>query len=292
MRKVLVVDDEQAITDGLVAMFGLEAIEADGAYDRESAEELLSSQYYPVILADLRLKSEAEGLMLLESIRRISPRTRIATLTGFATPEMEEKLRSLGSSTILHKPLEAERIVAIVSEMLEAIELEIPSGEDGLSQPPDLDALYQRVRPILYAIPQRRYGFSSEEAEDLVQEAWCLFLEKQRNVEKPQPWLAGTVTNLCRQQIQQRVRSRPSGGENEDRSADTTEEWSALFDSMMIREGLGRIDERSRQLCVLIGIEGRSYEEVSEELGLPIGSVGPLYIRSKQKLRRALGSIH
>jgi RNA polymerase sigma factor (sigma-70 family) len=292
MRKVLVVDDEHAITDGLVAMFGLEAIEADGAYDREGAEELLSSQFYPVILADLRLKSEEDGLMLLESIRRISPQTRVATLTGFATPEMEETLRGLGSSTILHKPLEAGKIVAIISEMLEAIELEIEAGE-GSGQEYDLDALYDRARPILYAIPQRRYGFTSEEAEDLVQEAWCLFLEKRRNVEKPQPWLAGTVVNLCRQQIQQRVRSRPAGGtEVEDQPVESAGAWPALFDSMMLRQALERIDERSRQLCVLIGIEGRSYDEVSEELGLPIGSVGPLYIRSKQKMRRALESVN
>jgi RNA polymerase sigma factor (sigma-70 family) len=287
MKKVLVVDDEQAITDGLVAMFGLEAIEADGAYDREGAEELLSSQFYPVILADLRLKSEKDGLMLLESIRRLSPKTRIATLTGFATPEMEEKLRSLGSSAILHKPLEAEKIVAIISEMLEAIELEIEASE-GSGQEYDLDALYERARPILYAIPQRRYGFSSDEAEDLVQEAWCLFLEKRWNVEKPQPWLAGTVANLCRQEIQERVRSR-AASETEPGSP---EAWPEVFDSMMLRQALTRIDERSRQLCILIGVEGRSYEEASDRLGLPIGSVGPLYIRSKQKLRRAVEAVN
>jgi len=37
-----------------------------------------------------------------------------------------------------------------------------------------------------------------------------------------------------------------------------------------------------------IAIEGRSYADVSASLDLPIGSVGPLYMRAKTKLRKAL----
>jgi DNA-directed RNA polymerase specialized sigma24 family protein len=41
-------------------------------------------------------------------------------------------------------------------------------------------------------------------------------------------------------------------------------------------------------LCELIGLEQCSYEEVSAAAGLPLGSIGPLYIRAKNKLRAAV----
>jgi len=43
-------------------------------------------------------------------------------------------------------------------------------------------------------------------------------------------------------------------------------------------------------LCTLIGLERYSYDEASAPLGIPVGSVGPLYIRAKSRLRQALES--
>ena len=57
---------------------------------------------------------------------------------------------------------------------------------------------------------------------------------------------------------------------------------------LIIRTALRQADERTRQLCSLIGLENLSYEEVSERLGIPVGSVGPLYIRAKSRLRRLI----
>jgi len=57
---------------------------------------------------------------------------------------------------------------------------------------------------------------------------------------------------------------------------------------MIVRQAMSRLDARSRELCTQIAIEGHSYADVSASLSLPIGSVGPLYIRAKNKLRKAL----
>ncbi|MGA7615198.1 MAG: sigma-70 family RNA polymerase sigma factor [Thermoanaerobaculia bacterium] len=290
MRKVLVVDDETSITDGLTALLQLEQIDASGAYDRESAELAISRDFYPVILADLRLHTEEDGFRLIESIRRVSPRSRIASLTAFATPEVEERLLELGSSTVLRKPMEFDEIIRIVEEMLVEIEHEAAAQEALTGEPLDLDQLYQDVQKVLYAIPQRRYGLGPEETEDLVQEAWSLFLQKRRTVSSAKSWLAGTMVNLAKQQIHSRVRAREHTREispEVERTLGYSED-GANESTMMVRQGLGQIDERSRKLCVLIGIEGWSYEEVADELGLPIGSVGPLYIRAKNRLRKAI----
>jgi DNA-directed RNA polymerase specialized sigma24 family protein len=50
------------------------------------------------------------------------------------------------------------------------------------------------------------------------------------------------------------------------------------------------VDERTRALCNLIAIEQRSYDEVSHTLNIPLGSVGPFYIRAKKKMRAVLSA--
>src|ERR1700737_83156 len=90
--RVLVVDDEESIVAGLLCLLDNEEIESSGALDRLSAESLMEGSFYSVIVADLRLDTEAEGLQLLDDIRRISPRSRVVTLTGFSTPELDQEV--------------------------------------------------------------------------------------------------------------------------------------------------------------------------------------------------------
>lgn len=147
--------------------------------------------------------------------------------------------------------------------------------------------LYTQVRSVLHAIPQRRYGLSSDQADEVVQEAWYLFLTKRHEIRKVRPWLAGTVSNLCRQKLQELMRFQLLECESRELK-NRTESFGSQLREILLRQGLGRVDERSRKLCTLIALEGWSYEEVSEELDMPLGSVGPLYIRAKKNLRKSL----
>lgn len=291
MRQVLVVDDEDAITEGLLALFELEHIDAMCANDRESAEALIAAEFYPVILADLRLRTEADGLELLSSIQRISPRSRVASLTAFATPEIEAELLRRGSSMVLRKPMEFDEIIAVVEEMLREITLEAEAQQARTGQPLDTAALYQDVHRVLYSIPQKRFGFSADESAELVQEAWCLFMQKQASIQMARPWLAGTVANLCKQQIHSLTRRRETTKQMSAETVEIVGSHGASYDkTLMVRQALEQLDDRARKLCVLIGMEGWSYDEVSEELDLPLGSVGPLYIRAKAKMRKLLNA--
>lgn len=158
---------------------------------------------------------------------------------------------------------------------------------DGLSV--DVDELHLKLRNVLFSIPLRRYGMSNDEAEELVQEAWLLFLEKRREIRKPRPWLTGTLANLCKQEIQRNRRSRETSFAIDEEGPEIPDERPFInADVLAVREVLGRTDERTRELCTLIGMEGLSYDEVSSELEMPLGSVGPLYIRAKQRLRKQL----
>lgn len=280
MTRILIVDDETPFAEALCALFAMENISAATAGDRAAAERMLAEEQFAVVLADVRLRSEEEGLMLLESIRTISPRSRIATMTGYATPALEQRLRALGARQILYKPVEFDELLSTIRALLGEDEAAEETGEL------DVEQLYRDLRKVLFSVPMRRFGLTAEDSEDVVQQAWCLFFEKRGQIREPRAWLSGTVANLCRQRLQDRYRQVPSEAalfeEIEDSRA------SAAEAVLIVQTALARMDERTRQICSLISLENASYEEVSALLGIPLGSVGPLYIRAKAKLRRML----
>ena len=275
MTKILVVDDDPLIVEGLVEMLRIESFDAAGALDRETAEVALAEEFYPIVLADLRLRSEEEGWLLLDAIARLSPTTRIASMTGYATDEIERKLRERGAALVLRKPIEIMEIVALIREMVATLEA---------AQSEDLDEVYRQSYAQLAGMARKRYGLGPDEVQDVLHEAWCLFLEKRASVRTPKAWLSGTVVNLCRRWIEDRVRWRgPDATEIERPSRDGDMETTVVA-----RDALTRVDARTRRLCELIAVEGLRYDEVSDALRIPIGSVGPLYMRAKKKMRDVL----
>jgi RNA polymerase sigma factor (sigma-70 family) len=283
--RVLVVDDEQTIVLGLTSLLELEDIESAGAFDRLSAEAMIKGTFYSVILADVRLHTEAEGLELLEDIQRLSPRSRVLSMTAYATPELEREVRARGSSNVIRKPASDGQILGAIIDMLAEIE-KLAAEETDL----DLAELQVHTRKILFSIAQRRYGLMLEEAEDVVQEAWLLFLERRGIIRSAPGWLAGTVANLCRRHIDRSVRSRKRFADDDGIENRTEGHAGGPEAGIAVRQAMAGLDANSRELCTLIAIEGYAYEEVSSRTGLPLGSVGPMYMRAKKKLRVALAA--
>lgn len=283
--RVLVVDDEESIVDGLLCLLECEEIESSGAFDRLSAELLIAGTFYSVIVADLRLHTEAEGLELLDGIRRISPRSRVLTLTGFATPELENEVLRRGSAMVLQKPARGEEILAAIASLLAEVE-KMAAAQETL----DLEQLHLGLRKLLHSIPRKRYGLTADEAEEVVQEAWLLFLERRDLIRMARPWLIGTVANLCKRQIGAAVRHRETFIADDELADLPDTRIDSSDDNIALRQALAALSEESRDLCILIGIKGYAYDEVSQITGLPLGSIGPMYIRAKTKMRMRMAA--
>jgi len=283
--RVLVVDDEETIVEGLLGLLGFEKIESSGAFDRLSAESLMAETFYSVIVADLRLHTEAEGLELLDGIRRISPRSRVLTLTGFATPEMENEVLRRGSTRVMRKPALGDVILAAIADLLAEVET-MAAAQETL----DLERLHLGLRNLLHSIPRKRYGLTADEAEEVVQQAWLLFLEKRDLIRTAQPWLVGTVANLCKRQIGAAKRQRETFVQDDALAELPDTRMGSSDDYIALRQALSSLSEQSRDLCILIAIKGYAYDEVSRITGLPIGSIGPMYIRAKSKMRMQLAA--
>lgn len=280
---VLVVDDERSIVVGLTTLLAMADIESAGAFDRLSAEAMMKRKFYSVVLADIRLNTEAEGLELLEDIQRISPQTRVLSMTGYATPALECAVLARGSSSVIRKPARNGEILAAITGLL--AEIEKQAAEQARL---DVAQLQAHTRKILFSIARRRYHLTSEEAEDVIQEAWLLFLERRGIVRCARGWLAGTVANLCRHHIDRSIRCRRRFAVADATGTMAQEQAGGLEAGIAVREAMATLDSESRNVCTLIAIEGYAYEEVSVRTGLPLGSIGPMYMRAKKKLRIAL----
>jgi len=278
--RVLVVDDEEAIVVGLKCLLDAEKIESSGAFDRLSAESLMEGTFFSVIVADLRLHTESEGLELLDGIRRISPRSRVVTLTGFITPELEEEVLRRGVAMVILKPAGGDEILAAIADLLAEVE-KLAAGQETL----DLEQLHLGLRKLLHSIPRKRYGLSADEAEDVVQQAWLLFLEKRDLIRTARPWLIGTVSNLCKRQIGVAKRRRETMVSDDVLAGLPDTRIPSAHSEIALRQALAALDQQSQTLCILIAVKGYAYDEVSTLLGLPLGSIGPMYIRAKSKMR-------
>jgi RNA polymerase sigma factor (sigma-70 family) len=127
------------------------------------------------------------------------------------------------------------------------------------------------------------------DAEDVTQ---TTFLNAYRAMEQgerprsPQNWLIAIAHNVCRQRFRQAQR-RPTEVVYEDELAETVVEEEALS-AEDIRRALGHLAFNQRSALVMRELEGRSYQEIAEILGLSLSAVETLIFRARRALREQL----
>jgi RNA polymerase sigma factor (sigma-70 family) len=154
------------------------------------------------------------------------------------------------------------------------------------------DMLVHRLTPAIRRAA-RMYRLSPHEVDDVVQACWlALFLNVHR-IREPEAVRAWLVTAARRQALGIRQREVRELLTDEPvpshcAAADATEQ--AVFDAeraMVLHGAIARLPGRQRTLLeTLVASPDRSYAEVSETLGMPIGSIGPTRERGLDRLRR------
>jgi RNA polymerase sigma factor (sigma-70 family) len=156
------------------------------------------------------------------------------------------------------------------------------------------DALVRQFGGLIRAIAHA-HGLRDAHAADVAQATWLKLLEHLDDVREPGrvgAWLATTARRECLRVLRDGTRHRPLEVEAlEGESPDVPGE------EMLVAErdrGLWHAFKRLRPrdqvlLAMLLVAEHRpSYEEISEALDLPIGSIGPTRARALDRLRQQL----
>jgi RNA polymerase sigma-70 factor (ECF subfamily) len=147
---------------------------------------------------------------------------------------------------------------------------------------------------FLYTIAYRLTG-DPDDAEDLVQET---LLRVRRGLRTYRPgsmegWLSRIVTNAFLDDVRRRRRrpveslgSEPEGAFGTSPGADEAMMAEALPSD--VEQALLQVPEEFRVAVVLCDVVGLSYEQISEALGIPLGTVRSRIHRGRALLREAL----
>jgi RNA polymerase sigma-70 factor (ECF subfamily) len=162
-----------------------------------------------------------------------------------------------------------------------------------LAQRPRPDRAFERIyrRHVgdvyRYALAVMR---NTADAEDVTQttflNAYRAYVEKGSRPEKPQNWLIAIAHNVCRQRFRQSAR-RPAEVSFEDDIADAIPDDEAPSGED-IRRALSHVAFNQRAALVMRELEGRSYAEIAEILGLSTSAVETLIFRARRALREQL----
>ena len=156
-------------------------------------------------------------------------------------------------------------------------------------------AFLDRFGDLIYSIA-RRTGLEGEEREELYQEA-CLrvvrSIDRLREPERLSTWLYSLTYRLALDHLAKR-RTDPTAATTDLAPEDPTvsieptvlAELERLEQVAFLHDALDRIDARCHNLLQALYLEDPKpkYREISERLGLPVGSIGPISARCLRRL--------
>src|SRR5438552_4534092 len=153
----------------------------------------------------------------------------------------------------------------------------------------NFERLYQKHAGDVY-----RYALvvlrNEADAEDVTQTTFMNAYRAFANGERPrtpQNWLIAIAHNVCRQRFRQSQR-RPSEVAFNEELAEAPLEEEERVGAEDIRRALGHLAFNQRAALVMRELEGRSYQEISEILGLSVSAVETLIFRARRALREQL----
>lgn len=141
----------------------------------------------------------------------------------------------------------------------------------------------------------RSFRLDAADANDVVQTTWLRLLEHLDRIEDPSRLVGWLVTTARREAmrvlrrsgrerpvVEDTVLDRPDDGPPVDAALLRDERNRALW------EAFSRLGEKCRQLLRVAVTHPQAYDEISEALGMPIGSIGPTRRRCLTQLRALL----
>lgn len=160
------------------------------------------------------------------------------------------------------------------------------------------EALVRAYEKNVYNLALRMMG-NAQDAEDMAQEAFLKAynsLPGFRGDSKFSVWLYRIVSNVCLDQLRKKSK-RPTvslsmededGEETQLDLPDTAQSPEEMLEKKLTREavrrGLAQLPEDARQILLLREIQGLSYEEIGETLGLEAGTVKSRIFRARKRL--------
>ncbi|MBW3593233.1 MAG: sigma-70 family RNA polymerase sigma factor, partial [Actinobacteria bacterium] len=159
----------------------------------------------------------------------------------------------------------------------------------GRSREASFERLYRKHVRDVYGFAYGVFG-NRHDAEDVTQStfmnAYRAFM-RDEEIENMRAWLLAIAQNVCRQRFRTSSR-RPKEVELDHEIAETFVDDDDAPTAGEIRAAMEELAFNQRVVLVLREIEGLSYEEIADTMGITISAVETLLFRARRALREQL----
>lgn len=107
MKKILIVDDEAVVRNGIRRVLDKKGIASVPASTAKEALDLLARESFDLVLLDIRMP-DMDGIEALKRIHALYPETRVIMITGYPAINAAVDCIKLGASDYLVKPFRME----------------------------------------------------------------------------------------------------------------------------------------------------------------------------------------
>ncbi|MHC4426987.1 MAG: RNA polymerase sigma factor [Planctomycetota bacterium] len=152
-----------------------------------------------------------------------------------------------------------------------------------------------RYGQLVYSIPHR-YGLDTDACEDIFQEVFSILIRQLSGIRRRSglpKWFITTTHRVCRDWFRQARRQAggvPRFAKAEAPPPDLVLHWER---QQVVRQALRRLGGRCEELLTaLYANQGTAkYEDVAKQIGVPIGSIGPMRARCLQRLMELVADL-
>src|SRR3954452_4376270 len=121
--KVLVIDDEVDIREGLELLLTTEGYQAETAQNGTEGLQKLATNFYDLVLLDLMMPDKS-GMEVLEEVRQRDKETPIFMITAYGSVEAAVHALKLGANDYFSKPWDNEKLIIEIDRMIARRRLE------------------------------------------------------------------------------------------------------------------------------------------------------------------------
>ncbi len=161
MKKILVVEDEQTLREGIVTALNDRGWHVASAADGADAIRMLEDELYDVLVTDYKMP-ESDGMDVLRRCKQINESTAVLMMTAYGTVESAVEALKTGAWDYILKPFELEELELKVEKALEHRRLQarveaydreaiIPSFENIVGESSQMQNVFTTIRKVAHS---------------------------------------------------------------------------------------------------------------------------------------------
>ena len=154
--RILVIDDEQVIRDGVERALGSEGHSVEKAPDGLAGIEMLEEKRFDIVLTDLMMPG-MDGFAVLDWIRENRPQIQVIVITGFATVTKAVSAMKQGAFDFVGKPFTPDYIRVVVNRAVDRIRMQAETQRLRAEKKRGLEAIDKsesRLKTVFGCMPE------------------------------------------------------------------------------------------------------------------------------------------